>query len=128
MRVLSRTLSGRLCRVSSSSSENMAEEENQSLYNKNNENNRVRILRDHMNPTNTNLQNQAASIQNLEVQVGQLANMLTGRQQGNLPSTTELNPKEQCKAITLRSGKEVEKTTRNKSAGKEEEEQVAKPL
>ncbi|XP_022877041.1 uncharacterized protein LOC111395291 [Olea europaea var. sylvestris] len=34
--------------------------------------------------------------------------MLTGRQQGNLPSTTEVNPKEQCKAITLRNGKELE--------------------
>jgi hypothetical protein len=30
--------------------------------------------------------------------------MLTGRQQGNLPSTIEINPKKQCKAITLRSG------------------------
>jgi len=51
MRVWSRTLSGRLCRVSSSFSENMAEEDNQSLHN---ENNRVRTLRDHMNPTRTN--------------------------------------------------------------------------
>ncbi|XP_061981417.1 uncharacterized protein LOC133701500 [Populus nigra] len=81
-----------------------------------------------MTETNTNMQNQAASIRNLEVQVGQLANMLTGRQQGNLPSTTEINPKEQCKAITLRSGKEVEQIAGNKSAGREEEEQVAKPL
>jgi len=31
----------------------MAEEDNQSLYNENNENNRVRTLRDHMNPTRT---------------------------------------------------------------------------
>jgi hypothetical protein len=31
----------------------MAEEDNQSLYNKNNENNRVRTLRDHMNPIRT---------------------------------------------------------------------------
>ena len=53
MRVWSRTLSGRLCRVSSSFSENMAEEDNQSLHNENNENNRVRTLRDHMNPTRT---------------------------------------------------------------------------
>jgi len=53
MRVWSRTLSGRLCRVSSSFSENMAEEDNQSLYNENNENNRVRTLRDHMNPIRT---------------------------------------------------------------------------
>jgi len=28
-------------------------EDNQSLYNKNNKNNQVRILRDHMNPTRT---------------------------------------------------------------------------
>jgi hypothetical protein len=51
MRVWSRTLSGRLCRVFSSLSENMIEKDNQSLYN---ENNRVRTLRDHVNPTRTN--------------------------------------------------------------------------
>jgi len=51
MRVWSCTLSARLCRVSSSFSENMAEEDNQSLHNENHENNRVRTLRDHMNPT-----------------------------------------------------------------------------
>jgi len=50
MRVWSRTLSGRLCRVSSSFSENMTEEDNQSLHN---ENNRVKTLRDHMNPIRT---------------------------------------------------------------------------
>jgi len=50
MRIWSRTLSGRLCRVSSSFSENMTIEDNQSLHN---ENNRVRTLRDHMNPTRT---------------------------------------------------------------------------
>jgi hypothetical protein len=31
----------------------MAEEDNQSLHNENNENNRVRTLRDHMNPIST---------------------------------------------------------------------------
>jgi len=31
----------------------MAKEDNQSLYNENNENNRVRTLRNHMNPTRT---------------------------------------------------------------------------
>jgi hypothetical protein len=50
MRVWSRTLSGRLCKVSLSFSENMAKEDNQLFHN---ENNRVRILRDHMNPTRT---------------------------------------------------------------------------
>jgi hypothetical protein len=53
MRVWSRTLSDRLCRVSSSFLENMAEEDNQSLHNENNENIQVRTLRDHMNPTRT---------------------------------------------------------------------------
>jgi len=50
MRVWTRTLNGRLSRKSSSFSENMAEKDNQSLHN---ENNRVRTLRDHMNPTRT---------------------------------------------------------------------------
>jgi len=50
MRVWSHTLSGRLCRVSSSFSENIAEEDNQSLHI---ENIRVRTLKDHMNPTRT---------------------------------------------------------------------------
>jgi hypothetical protein len=54
MRVWSHTLIGRLYRVSSSFSENMAEEDNQSLHNENNENNRVRTLRNHMNPIRTN--------------------------------------------------------------------------
>jgi hypothetical protein len=31
----------------------MAEEDNQSIHNENNENNRVRTLKDHMNPTRT---------------------------------------------------------------------------
>jgi hypothetical protein len=50
MRVWLRILNGRLCRVSSSFLENKAEEDNQQLHN---ENNRVRTLRDHMNPTRT---------------------------------------------------------------------------
>jgi hypothetical protein len=50
MRVWSRILSGRLCRISSSFSENIVEEDNQSLHN---ENNRVRTLRYHMNPIRT---------------------------------------------------------------------------
>ena len=53
MRVWSCILSGRLYRVSSSFLENMAEEDSQSLHNENSENNRVRTLRDHMNPTRT---------------------------------------------------------------------------
>jgi len=50
MRVWTRTLSGRLSRKSLFSLENMVEEDNQSIRN---ENNRVRTLKDHMNPTRT---------------------------------------------------------------------------
>ena len=51
--------------------------------------------------------NHSSSIHNLEIQVGQLANSLSVRNQGSLPSNTEKNPKEQLKAITLRSGIDI---------------------
>ena len=60
----------------------------------------------------TQLNNQAAQLRNLEVQMGQMASLLTERQQGSLPSNSEVNPrgerKDYCKAITLRSGKQLE--------------------
>ena len=72
-----------------------------------------------MNETKENMQNQAtqlnnraAQLRNLEVQMGQMANLLTKRQHGSLPSNSKANPrgkgKEYCKAITLRSGRELE--------------------
>ncbi|XP_071905631.1 uncharacterized protein [Coffea arabica] len=45
---------------------------------------------------------------NVEVQIGQIASSLNNRNQGELPSKTEVNPKEHMKAITLRSGKQLE--------------------
>ena len=60
----------------------------------------------------TKLNNQAAQLRSLEVQMGQMANLLTKRQQGSLPSNSEVNPrgegKEYYKATTLRSGRELE--------------------
>ena len=44
---------------------------------------------------------------NVEVQLGQIANAINPRNQGVLPSKTEINPREHVKAITLRSGKEL---------------------
>ena len=59
----------------------------------------------------TQLQNQVGQLRNLEVQMGQMATMLAERPQGSLPSTLEVNlkreGKEHCKAITLRSRREV---------------------
>ena len=54
------------------------------------------------------IHNHSSSIHNLEVQMGQLANSLSIRNQGVLPSNTEKNPKEQVKAITLISGTEIQ--------------------
>ena len=71
-----------------------------------------------MNETKVNLQNQttqlnnqAAQLRNLEVQMGQMASLLTERQRGALPSNSEVKPRqegnEHVKAVTLRSGKEL---------------------
>ena len=64
------------------------------------------------NETRTSLNNQAAQLRNLEVQMGQMASLLSERQHRNLPSTSEVNPrregKEHFKAVTLRSGKTLE--------------------
>ena len=49
-----------------------------------------------------------ASLRNLENQVGQLANNLSRRPQGGLPSNTEKNSREKVNAVTLRSGKELD--------------------
>ncbi|XP_022889158.1 uncharacterized protein LOC111404605 [Olea europaea var. sylvestris] len=57
-----------------------------------------------MRRTKATLQDQSAAIKNLETQMGQMAISMTGRAPGNLPSNTEINPKEQAKAITTRSG------------------------
>ncbi|KAL5754189.1 hypothetical protein ACOSP7_022409 [Xanthoceras sorbifolium] len=54
------------------------------------------------------VQQSQVAIQNLEVQVDELAKGSQSRAQGTLPSNTETNPKEHCKAITLRSGKQVD--------------------
>ena len=59
------------------------------------------------------IQSQSASIKALENQIGQLANAQSYRPPGNLPSNTEPNlrniGKEQCHAITLKSGTEIKK-------------------
>lgn len=64
-----------------------------------------------LNQVDLNVKSQAVSIKNLENQMGQLAHAINNRPQGALPSDTEVNPKsngkEHCKAITLRSGKEL---------------------
>ena len=71
-----------------------------------------------MNETKANMQhqatqfnNQAAQLRNLEVQMGQMANLLTERQPGSLPNNAEVNPRregnEHVKEVMLRSCKEL---------------------
>jgi len=54
-----------------------------------------------------NQKNTNASIKNLEVQVRQLAKQLDDQRGSSFPANTEANPKEQCKGIFTRNGKEV---------------------
>jgi hypothetical protein len=46
-------------------------------------------------------QNHDTILQSINTQMGQLVNLMSGRQQGSLPSNTEKNPKEEVHAITL---------------------------
>ena len=81
----------------------------------------AQILTSHtafMNETKANMQhqatqlnNQAVQLRNLEVQMGHMANLLTERQSGSLPSNSEVNSRregnEHVKVVMLRSGREL---------------------
>ncbi|XP_062118827.1 uncharacterized protein LOC133832506 [Humulus lupulus] len=74
------------------------------------------MLKEYIVKNEAIIQSQAASLRNLENQVGQLANELRNRPHGTFQSDTK-NPrimgKEHYKAITLRSGKESENNKTN---------------
>ncbi|XP_073063937.1 uncharacterized protein [Primulina eburnea] len=55
----------------------------------------------------THMGSMGATMKSLETHIGQLANALKDQNKGQFPSNTEVNPREQCKAVTLRSGKEI---------------------
>ena len=79
----------------------------------------------------TQLNNQAAQLRSLEAQMGQMANLLTERQPGSLPSNSEVNPRrdgnEHVKAITLRSGKELESQLQPPVVEQLETEEITQP-
>ncbi|XP_031270008.1 uncharacterized protein LOC116128425 [Pistacia vera] len=68
------------------------------------------------------LQNQFASIRNLETQMGQIHNILAGRVQGTLPSDIDKNLKERVNAIMLRSGKELKEIRKEEETKEKLEE------
>ncbi|XP_062113835.1 uncharacterized protein LOC133824849 [Humulus lupulus] len=61
-----------------------------------------------------------SSSRNLEMEVGQLES----RPQGNLPSNTEVNPKEQCHAISLRSDAKLEEPVEKSSLPSKMESEI----
>ncbi|KAK8652093.1 hypothetical protein V6N13_061117 [Hibiscus sabdariffa] len=68
-----------------------------------------------MDRTEMKLQNHDATLKSLETQVGQISQMLNSRPIGGFPSDTKVAKgatHEQCKAITTRSGRILEPTTR----------------
>ena len=79
----------------------------------------------------TQLNNQAAQLRNLEVQMGQMANLLTERQQGSLQSNSKVNTRrdgnEHVKAVMLRSGKELETQGKSPVLEEVETEKVIQP-
>ncbi|KAL5568444.1 hypothetical protein UlMin_025019 [Ulmus minor] len=80
------------------------------------------LLKEYMARNDAVIQSQAASLRNLENQVGQLANELKNRPPGTLPSNTESpkrDGKEHCKDITLRGGKTLEGPEINEKNPKE---------
>ena len=68
------------------------------------------------------IQSHSASFRNLENQLGQIASALSNRPQGSLPSNKK-NPRqnriEQCQAISLQSGKQLEPLSKPKDVHKE---------
>ena len=79
----------------------------------------------------TQLNNQAAQLRSLEAQMGQMANLLTERQPGSLPSNSEVNPRqdrnEHVKAVMLRSGKDLETKGKSSVIEEVEAEKVIQP-
>ncbi|MED6190976.1 hypothetical protein PIB30_111326, partial [Stylosanthes scabra] len=58
--------------------------------------------------TRANIKNQESAIRNLETQVGQIARQLSTTLPNAFPSDTKVNPRGECKAVTLRSGRTLE--------------------
>ncbi|XP_061360553.1 uncharacterized protein LOC133304518 [Gastrolobium bilobum] len=75
----------------------------------------AKTTNDHINETRAYHKNQDASIRNLESQIGHLSRKLAERSQGQFPSDTIVNPKEDCKSIVTRSGIVITPQEKSKS-------------
>ena len=87
---------------------------------------RGRVNKDEANLDNieTHYTNMNATMKSLEMQLDQLTNEIKNQSKGKFPSNTEQNPRDQCKAIILQRGKEVELSKPKEVKGKEIEAEV----
>ena len=74
----------------------------------------------------SNQKNTDASIKNLEVQVGQLEKQMYEHESGSFSATIEVNPREQCKAVTTRRGTVVGLKEKNEFSENKTNEGVEK--
>ncbi|GJZ51567.1 hypothetical protein Tco_0606082 [Tanacetum coccineum] len=58
------------------------------------------IIKENRASTDAAIRNQGASIKTLEIQIGQMSKVLQERGFGSLPSSTEINPRDQVKSIS----------------------------
>ncbi|XP_060965621.1 uncharacterized protein LOC115720188 [Cannabis sativa] len=73
----------------------------------------------------THISNMDSSMKNIEVQVRKLANVVSALQKNSsFPSDTVVNQKQQCNAISLRSGKVLDGGVEDKSTSSEVEDTV----
>ncbi|XP_070014394.1 uncharacterized protein [Nicotiana sylvestris] len=84
------------------------------------------LLYKYIKVTDEKIESQNSALKNLEIQLNQLATLVSEKIQGPLPSDTEKNPKEHLKAIALRSGMTLDEPYANKQEKNQSEQQVGK--
>ncbi|XP_070002062.1 uncharacterized protein [Nicotiana sylvestris] len=84
------------------------------------------LLYKYIKVTDEKMENQNSSLKNLEIQLSQLAALVSEKSQHPLPSNTEKNPNEHLKAITLRSVKELDEPYTDRQEKNQTEQHVDK--
>nr|XP_016491150.1 PREDICTED: uncharacterized protein LOC107810833 [Nicotiana tabacum] len=84
------------------------------------------LLYKYIKVTDEKMKSQNSALKNLEIQLSQLATLVSEKIQGPLPNNTEKNPKEHLKAIVLRSGTTLDEPYANKQEKNQLEQQVGK--
>ncbi|XP_070029672.1 uncharacterized protein [Nicotiana sylvestris] len=86
------------------------------------------LLYKYIKATDEKMESHNSALKNLEVQLSQLATLVSEKIQGPLPSNTEKNSKEHLKDITLRSGKNLEEPYADTKGKNQEDQQILKQI